>query len=284
MDKYDLIRNADVKNDIARLRKLEEYDYSVGGMKIYRYRPLDEEHIYELDALKSCRVWATNPNLFDDEYELYVSKFGPKDFKYIDYLIRRDAKKKHYSPYPALRSVKRMGCRNVATLLSMEYRKQRGKYVASCFTENSPEGNENMWRQYARDHGICLEYSLKTFVKAHVIIDPVYYIETKSFGDIFEFFGEQEQVKLLFCVKDKYGIDKYTGERQEWEQQREWRYLLYNEVDGKGKYKTGRYIDRIIKPDAIYVKGLSRDWIKKVKNIAEVNCIPVKINNPKPAY
>ena len=278
VDKYDLLLKANVKNDRERLIRIAEFDQSVGGMKLYRYRPLNEDRLYELDALEKCRIWSSNPNLFDDEYELCTSSFGDDDYKYIEFFVKRDAKKNHRNVYHELSNLRRIGKRNAARIAASAYRENREKFVVSCFTENSPTGDEAMWHQYADDRGFCLEYSLKSLVEAHVIIDPVYYLETKSFGDIFRLFGESERAMLMFCVKDKYGVDKCsdTGDVINWEQQREWRYLLYNERDKEGRYKPGLLGKKIIMPDRVYVKGLDREWIKKVKKSAEVNGIPVK--------
>lgn len=277
MDKYDLILKASVNDDVERLKKLAEYDNSVHNMKLYRYRPINDKREYELDALKSCKIWGSNPNLFDDEYELCVSDYSDDDYKFIEFYVRRHFEKIHRKPYKTLLNMNRMGKKQVAKLLSSAFRNQRERFVVSCFTENSPFGTDAMWHQYAGDHGICLEYSLKSFVNAHILIDPVYYTEKKSFGEVFKIFGEDEKANMMCCVKNKSGIDKNSGSKEiiSWEQQREWRYLLFNKKDKNGKYLPGFYSPKAIKPDCIYVNGLNRQWIKKVEKAAKINRIPV---------
>lgn len=277
MEKNDLLLNANVGKDVERLRRIVEYDQSVGGMKLYRYRPLDEKRLYELDALESCQIWASNPNLFDDEFELCTSNSSKDDYKFIEFFVKRNAIKQHHYPYQDLANLRKMSRATLSKRVAMEFKNNRERYVVSCFTENSPIDGKVMWQQYAYNQGFCLEYSLMSFVNAHIIIDPVYYIENKSLGDVFKLFNESEKSMLLMCIKNKYGVDKYssTGEIISWEQQREWRYVLYNEKDTNGKYKSGLYSTKVIKPDKVYVKGLNQDWIHKVEKAAEVNQIPV---------
>lgn len=54
MDKYDLLLKANVTDDNDRLGKLLKFDRSVGGMKLYRYRPLDGNRLY-------VRHWCLSP-------------------------------------------------------------------------------------------------------------------------------------------------------------------------------------------------------------------------------
>ena len=282
MDKYDLLLKANVTDDIDRLGKLLEFDRSVGGMKLYRYRPLDCNRLYELEALKECKIWGTNPDLFDDEYELCTSDYSSDDYKFIEYFVMRNARKHHHYQYQDLANLRKLSRSSVVKEAALLYKRKRREYAVSCFTENSPLSDEAMWHQYANDHGFCLEYSLASFIKAQVIIDPVYYIEKKSFGEIFRLLGECERAWLMVCIKNKYGVDKYSGSDDviNWELQREWRYLQYNEKEKNGKYKPGLYFRKSIKPDKVYVKGLDKEWIKKVELAAEANAIPVRIVNP----
>ena len=286
IQKERLLLDASKYNDSERFSRLLEYDSQQNGLMLYRYRHIDEKTPYEIDALATCRIWASNPRLFDDKFEFLPSSHSPKDMKCVRYFLEREVKK-----MPAgkernrtLAQIEQFHKHNPKQLIAWflsALEEERRKFAVSCFTENAPvDLDNNMWHQYAKDSGICLGYSLTKIVDSRVLIDPVYYVDEgeKSLGNMFELFGCNEYAVLNFCIKDKYGVDKYSGSSEKicWAEQNEWRYGIENVLDATGKdYANGCYLERKIVPDVVYIKNLSFRLRWKVWKAAKKNGIKV---------
>lgn len=286
ISKEKLLFEAPLENDADRFDRLKKYDRQNNGVILYRYRHVSQDTPYEIAALSDCKVWASNPKYFDDENEFLPSCSSRKDYECLRYFANWMLEKSNDGvAKKKMAELDKVYHKNPKMLFSFfirELEKERCQFAVSCFTENGPFDDKNMWHQYAKDSGICLAYSLSTLVSAKVVIDPVYYIEPEmnTLGTIFELFGKNYRASLSFCIKDKYGIDKYGDptEKIYWEKQNEWRYAIDNIFDETSKeYSRGRYLDCKIVPDAIYVKNLKLGLLLKVIKAANKNKIPVRL-------
>ncbi len=284
--KESLLLNASTTDDEERLNRLKEYDAQQGGVMLYRYRHLSDETPYEIDALRECKIWASNPNCFDDKYEFLPTNISAKDYECVRFFCESQL-----NDLPAkerkriLAEIDRIYHSNGTAFLRFfinQLKISRAEFAVSCFTENAPfDNNHNMWQQYAKNSGICLGYSLSTLIKNRVIIDPVYYVDSKdkSLGKMFEQFGKGIRTALCFCIKEKYGVDQFAHDSDVicWRDQREWRYAIPNTLDkSTNQYSNGCYLERRIVPDVVYVKNLKFKLRNQVWRTARMNGIPVK--------
>lgn len=284
--KKDLLLKAQTDNDIKRLEKLLEYDYQEGGVMLYRYRHVSDGTVYEIDALKDCKIWVSTPKFFDDKNEFLPTNISIKDYECVRFFLEtglanmspKERKRKLAEIDKIFHSNPRAFLKFFISVLE----KRRCEYAVSCFTENSPfDTNHNMWHQYAKDSGICLGYSLKTLIKAKVIIDPVYYVDSKekSLAEMYELFGKSIRIALCYCIKEKYGYDQNVENSDLlcWRDQNEWRYAVRNIKDeSKNTYVDGYLLDREIVPDVVYVKNLSSSLYEKVVLAASSHGIVVE--------
>ncbi len=285
--KEDLLLKASTTSDEERLTKLLQYHYQEHGVMLYRYRHVADKDSYELTALATNQIWASNPDKFDDRFEFIPSVTSPKDYECVKSYMIYEAKKR-YSGFEQKRMISdiensyRSNRVKLVNTFRRSLRNARREFAVTCFTENKPyDRKNNMWQQYAKGSGICLGYSIKTLVEHAVIFDPVYYVEPeeKSFANMINVFGDYTRAALCFCIKDKYGNDKYDPDHKtvSWEDQKEWRYAIDNEFDSAEKeYKPGLYLKRTIKPDIVYVKNLKPEILAIVRAVAEKNNIPVR--------
>ncbi len=284
--KEDLLLKASTTSDEERLVRLLQYHNQENGVMLYRYRHVPDKDSYEIGALASCQIWASNPDNFDDRFEFVPSVTLSRDYEYVkEYLIYK-VKEKYDGVVQkrAISDIENLYRSNKVKLVNTfrrEVRKARCQFAVTCFTENKPyDRKNNMWLQYAKGSGICLGYSIKTLVEHAVIFDPVCYVEPeeRSFANMVDLFGDYTRASLCFCIKDKYGYDKNDPNRKtiSWEDQKEWRYAIDNELDSSNKYKPGLYLKRTIKPDIVYVKNLQSEILSAVRTAAEKNNIPVR--------
>lgn len=288
IDKKDLLLKASTESDEERFKKIIEYDMQQGGVMLYRYRHLsDDTRNREIKALICCKIWASNPKCFDDDNEFLPTSISKRDYACMRYFFEKaldkEPKKTRRRKMAEIDKLLHSDGRTIQKIFLEELKKARSEYAVSCFTENSPcDTNHNMWKQYAKDSGICLGYSLMTLVKAGVIIDPVYYMDSKekSLGNMFELFGRSIRTALCFCVKEKYGYDKYDKDAGLicWSDQNEWRYAIQNTIVDKSKkeYAMGCNLDGKIVPDVVYVKNLDFWCFLKVWLAAKLHGIAVK--------
>ena len=286
--KERLLLDAPLDSDAHRFARLREYNTQQSGVMLYRYRHVSKDRLYEIDALEKCLIWASNPQLFDDEFEFMPSSLSKEDYKCIRLFIERSIKSLERSKgkrKKLLFDVDRLYYSDPRRFICMfmdNLEKSRCGYAVSCFTENAPFEDNNMWHQYAGDSGICLGYSLLKFVDSRVVIDPVYYVDSgdKSLEKMFELFGENHRAALYFCIKDRYGHDQFSDNQDLicWADQNEWSYAIENiKNESTGEYASGLYLNRKIVPDIVYVRNLSLSLLYKVWKASKRNHIPVKL-------
>lgn len=283
MNKKEVLKN--VLNAKTDFEKVEILKKECKGMKLYRYRPYKRaDQAYEIEAIKTCNIWASRPDRFDDDYEGTIVNTKKSDviniFKCVELINKNDAKKEIQEGFINELLNKKIGQEKMELLLKFlqnfgsanrEYRRSgikrvdckcldellreyRNIYAMTCFSENEPMSNEFMWKQYAVNKdgtiaGFCLEYDVEDLLNSGYVLCPIFYKDRTSISDLCTEFDYH--LESIFLHKDKQGFDQFKDPEKRnlirWDEQNEWRIVRDN-----GKQEEGLYLSKPVIPKKLY--------------------------------
>lgn len=200
---------------------------------IYRYRAIDEDRLYEFEALEKGDIYCSSfDKLNDDDEGIILRELianCPKE------IMRQTTKK---------------------------LKDMRKQYGVSCFTEVGPQDvhSDYMWDNYALgSKGICIQYRFQNLIENNLFVIPITYankIHFESFRAEGTFLAD-----LAYATKHRIGRDK-DGNRREWFHEQEWRHIE------KLKEGAGIYCGVNIVPEKIYCgKKLDKNYIQRIKDM-----------------
>lgn len=283
MNKKELLKN--ILNAKTNSEKLEILKEECKGMKLYRYRPYKRDsQDHEIKAIKTCNIWASRPDKFDDDYEGTIIHSSKKDadniFKCMKLINKNDAEREINEGFVGSLVNKNLGQENMKRLLNFLQniesanrecrrnaikkidckcldellREYRNSFAVTCFSENSPTSNNNLWKQYCSHEdgtvaGFCLEYDVEDLLNSGYICCPIFYKDCTTISDLCTEF--EYHLESIFLHKDTQGYDKRKDSEKKnlisWEKQNEWRIVRDNR-----KQEKGLYLSNSVMPKKLY--------------------------------
>lgn len=286
------------------------------GMRLFRYRPYlgsekmklgGDEH-YEVEATRTYCIWASRPDLFDDDYEGTIVNSKKSDvesiLKCMSRINKEDAEKERAEGFIDELLIKMQGLKKMEKLLLFfknsnresrrkapklvdcrcldellrEYRKN---YAFTCFSENSPTNDNNLWKQYCVNKdgtiaGFCLEYDVDDLLDNGYVTCPIYYKDEVTISDLCREFDDH--IESIYIHKNTRGYDKNLDPEKKriisWENQNEWRIVRENRDQ-----LPGQYLEKPVIPKKMYYLKDS-PHIEDILNVfpGEKQCVEIEIN------
>lgn len=209
------------------IKYLSEFVDNYGDIKLYKFmsgmeeiQEYDGEKIiknYSLESLKNDELWMNLVLNFNDPFEFYARKIS------LENLEKMYTEKSEDLDYIANSS----GFQSKKEYLDNVYDEIKCDYlgdstVVSCLSEENK--SILMWSHYANNHkGFCIEYSLKDFLDANLIVKPVLY--QRELVDILKYESG--------TLSQNVGLEQFYTKSIDWEYEKEWR-IVHNAESNSG--------------------------------------------------